>query len=953
MRFLYLPLILFLSLSTVFAQQKPVVCGTSDDALPKVILDKMAMLPTILQEQQARTGAGEMNVCRIAVEIDYQTYVQFEKDTNLIYRQVHEDIQKVSEVYEREINTRMVVTGIRIFKNPDTDPFGSTYDIFQIIGILEAMAPVNPDFDKKAYLFTKTLIGAGGVANLNGKASVSPLGNPQVAMHEFGHNFASLHTHNCNWPGGPIDFCVNAEGDCYDKALETLQDRSGTLMSYCTKQSTFHPLCQAIMRDHADQLFSKIRSIPATPALSANAQVAPGDFLFWQPSPTALSYEVTYAPSADFSNSKTASVAFNGFQVRGVGVANTLFVKIRAVNTFGASSWSQPVTVSTGSGKLPPPEINVPATPPIFPMGTVVKLSYAAVPGATSYEIQIGNPTDASFENPYLKIVSTTSEAQYTANLPTMLKWRVRAVNAQGQSKWSESGFFSVNPSRTFPLSIPFYQNAPTTFPFAYSPPSSRVKVRVSIADNHDFSDAVFMKEYDHIGPVTDVVSNLPPNTNLFFKLEEWNESDNGYPKTKTIDYTFSFSTANTTLPAGLTFLSPLAPDVFNYAYPKIALTSKNVWMASRTKGFVRVDQKDFRYQAFNRGNTDGLLGSMDLPAPFQVDDSLNIEFTSFRNISSFVRTKFRDDEPSNPTPLSPLNFTGGIAGYNPSHRLYWSNSVVYKEINNTLAPLKSFPGDWFIRKVVVMSGKAWILAANYKGQAEITVIDPVSGSDIERINSSTHPELLLGMDSFALSPDGKIMILQYDPIAMGNRVSLWDKQKWTVLDGRDPLVSGGAIRSIASSPSGELYTMVWGLQTRILKYNGSEWEKTGEDIPLLEFATSMDIDASDNIWLTGIYGLAKLAQIVPEPITGIAEPSLPKVSVYPNPSSDRILIQYAEHNSKPDSYHIADIRGNILASKQVREKLTEWDISNLGAGIYVLWTVHNGHKRSWKIVKD
>lgn len=953
MRFLYLALVLFLSLSAAVAQQNPTSCGTSDQALPKEILDKMAILPAILQQQKARTGAGEMNLCRIGVEIDYQTYLKFEKDTNLIYRQIHEDIQKASQIYEREINTRMVVTSIRIFKKQDTDPFGSTYDIFHLLGILETMAPVNQDFDKRVYLFTKNVFGAGGVANLGGKYSVSPLGNPLVIMHEFGHNFASPHTHNCNWPGGPIDFCTNAEGDCYDKALEALHDRSGTLMSYCTRQSTFHPLSQAIMRDHADLLFPKIRSTPATPALTANTQVSPGDFLFWPPSPTALSYEVTYAANAEFSNAKTVSVPFNGFQIAGVNSANTLFVKIRAVNTFGASSWSQPVTVRTGSDKLPPPEINMQATPPIFQMGTVVKLSYATVPGATSYEIEIGNPVDASFENPYIKIVSNTSEAQYTANLPSMLKWRVRAVNGQGQSKWSEPGFFSVNPSQAFPLSIPFYQNAPRTFPFSYNAPPSRVKVKVSVADNRDFSNTVFMKEYSHVGPVTDVVSNLPANTNLFFRLEEWNEDDTYYPKAKTKDYIFSFSTTDISLPAGLSFLSPLGPDVFNHAYPKIALTSKNVWLASLTKGFVRLNQKDLTYQVFNRTNTNGLLGYMDLPAPFQVDDSLNIEFMSFRTVSSFVRAKFRDDKPSNPTPLSPLNFNRGIAGYNPSHRLYWSNSAVYKEGNDNPAPLKSYPEDWFIRKVIVMAGKVWILAANYKRQGEITVIDLVSGSEIERINSSTHPELLPGMDSFALSPDGKIMALQYDANAMGNRVALWDKQKWTVLDGRGPLVSSGAIKSITSSPSGEFYTLVSGLQTRILKYNGSKWEKTGEDIPLTEFATSMEVDGSDNIWLTGSYGLAKLAQILPEPITGITEPSLPKVSVYPNPSSDRIFIQYAGQNSNPATYHISDVRGNILISKPIREQLTEWDISKLNVGMYVLWTVHNGHKRSWKIVKD
>lgn len=1131
MRFLCFKLLLLLSLSAAVAQQKPIACGTSDEALPPHILDKMARLPVIMEQQKARLGAGEMNICRIGVEIDYETYIKFEQDTNLIFRQVQEDIREVSEVYEREINTRMVVTSIRIFKNPGTDPFAKTYDIFELIDILSNMAPANQDFDKRVYLFTKTVMGAGGVGNLDGKFSVTPLGNPKIAMHEFGHNFASPRTHNCSWPGGPIDFCENVEGGCYDKALEELQDNSGTLMSYCEREATFHPLCQALMRDHADRLFTKITSTPAAPEISADVLVSRGDFLYWKPSTAALSYEISYSTNADFSGSKNVSVPFNGFQIKGVGTANTLFVKVRAVNGFGVSSWSQPVSVKIGSEKLSPPEINMPATPPIFENGTVAKLSYSSVPGATSYEIQIGNPVDASFQSPYLQLVSTTSEVQYTAVLSTILHWRVRAVNDQGHSKWSEPGYFSINPAPTFPLSIPFHQTAPRTFPFSYSPSSSHVKVRVSVASNRDFSNAIFMKEYNHVGPVTDVVSNLPANSNLFFRLEEWNEDDTYYPKTKIKDYILPFSTANTTLPAGLTFLSPIAPDVFNQAFPRIVLTSKNIWLASRTKGFVRVDRKDFKYQVLNRGNTDGHLGYLDLPAPLQAADSQKVLIMSFQTNSSFLRSEFSDDKPSEPIPLSPLKFFGSISGTNPLQGFYWDNSVIYKEVNNALVPLKTFGTDWIIRKVIVRSDKAWILTANYRRQGEITVIETHSGKELERINSATHPELLPGMESFSLAPDGKMMILQYDPATGGNRISMWNNQTWTTLGRWDPLVLGGTIQSIASSRPGEFYALVSGGQTRILKYNGSKWEPMGTDIPLKDLATNMEIDADDNFWLSGWYGLARLTptkfdlisadkadycandsitlsmmvtdqkiaakkftvvltktdgqsvslanlglqnqridfkipdsfagndielkvktmdpeliaptslrvniralptakmsidkpeliplidtaaitieltgekpwvfflsnqdslgtelpvykipftlsqqadlelsitrisdrycanytqgnaiRIIATSITGVAEPTWPKVSIYPNPSSDKIVIHYTDQNGKPAPYYISDVRGNILGTRQIREKLTEWDISKLGAGNYILWTVHNGNKRSWKIVKN
>ena len=334
MRSLYLAFFLFLSFFQVLAQQKALRCGTSDDAIPQDVLRRMAELPAIIRQQKARLGAGEMNICRVHVEVDYKTFVKFEKDTNAIFRQVLEDIEKVSEVYEKEINTRMVVTNIRIFKNPDTDPFAASDNIFSLLDIVNNIAPAAQNFDKRAYFYTKPVTGnASGVAYIGGVASVSMLGNPQLMMHEFGHNFASPHTHSCFWPGGPIDFCSTPEGDCYNKSLEGLTDRSGTLMSYCAWEPTFHPLSRAIMTNHADNLFTKISTAPNAPTLSSNALISKGDFLVWPAITNAMHYEVTYANNPDFTESKMVSVPFNGFQLKGAALGASVYVKVRAVNT--------------------------------------------------------------------------------------------------------------------------------------------------------------------------------------------------------------------------------------------------------------------------------------------------------------------------------------------------------------------------------------------------------------------------------------------------------------------------------------------------------------------------------------------------------------------------------------------------------------------------------------------
>lgn len=139
MRLFYIALLTLCSFFHAFAQQNKVLCGTSDEHLPQVLLDKMARLPAIMENQRARAVTGEMRICRIGVEIDYPTFVRFDRDTNLISRLVLEDISKVSEVYEKEINTRVVVGNLRIWKDPNTDPFRISDNIAILLDVLNRL----------------------------------------------------------------------------------------------------------------------------------------------------------------------------------------------------------------------------------------------------------------------------------------------------------------------------------------------------------------------------------------------------------------------------------------------------------------------------------------------------------------------------------------------------------------------------------------------------------------------------------------------------------------------------------------------------------------------------------------------------------------------------------------------------------------------------------------------
>jgi hypothetical protein len=155
-----------------------------------------------------------------------------------------------------------------------------------------------------AHFLTTRNSGMGGIAWLPGlcsanrKTAFSNINNGysllpsyswsvMVVAHEFGHNFNSPHTQNCNWlfPGGrrgSIDSCYTAEGTCFTQT----RARVGTVMSYCHLNGSinlnlgFGPLPGARIR----QLFQTGSCISGTEIIpqffpTSNSPLCNGDTL--------------------------------------------------------------------------------------------------------------------------------------------------------------------------------------------------------------------------------------------------------------------------------------------------------------------------------------------------------------------------------------------------------------------------------------------------------------------------------------------------------------------------------------------------------------------------------------------------------------------------------------------------------------------------------------------------
>ena len=207
----------------------------------------------------------------IALDIDHFTYNQFGGDCNASVEWALALLSGVSEIYQTELDDLISLAASYVNVWETTDPYaaytgnaGAMLDAFRLEWLQ------NPDLADRprdiVHLLTRRSdTGTGGIAYLGVNCNASYAAgfssylspsmvynlnnyswNLNVVAHEFGHNFGSNHTHWCGWPGGPIDDCYAAEGNCTNNPTPQV----GTIMSYChavaggSVNLQFHPTVQ-------------------------------------------------------------------------------------------------------------------------------------------------------------------------------------------------------------------------------------------------------------------------------------------------------------------------------------------------------------------------------------------------------------------------------------------------------------------------------------------------------------------------------------------------------------------------------------------------------------------------------------------------------------------------------------------------------------------------------------
>ena len=856
---------------TSFAQKQQISCGVNDSILPDSIIKAMQMAPLWLKQKQARKAANDLYVCRMAIDIDSDTYAQFDKDTLLIKYEVLKIIERVSKIYEAEINTQLVVTHINIWKDSKIDPYKNISDIFQLLNIFSTNWTKNPfkslPFDKAMYLSTKSFTGAGGVAS--GQFNVSPWGAEGTIAHELGHCFGSPHTQNCSWPGGLLDYCYSAEGSCYEEALERSK---GTIMSYCRSGLTFHPLCQALMLNHAEKTFKKI-SKPEIPTFIPSFTNLNGkQYLLINPVLSAESYEYQVAQSEDFTkNFLIDSVKINALNYLNFKRNNTYYFKVRAKNRLGNSDWSNSISLTIPDTVLTVPVLKMPLhnVTNVNPSNDIA-LTFDKVEGATQYELGLAYYYDFAFNNTQnsnsTQISSTNSFTIKINKLGygyKMLFWRVRAIKGNKKSPWSEPRRIILSlDENTLSLPVSDYNNAPTSFPLTFSKIDETYDTKITVSKNDNFSSPIIEKQiktsdyYDYSYSSVNI-ENLLPNTQYFLKIEIINPRldfsfDIPFGVIRTLTKTFKTGSTRGNLSNFSIFNKDNTPNFVNYL-SEIYSNNKNIFISS-SEGFVKMQLDSLKAKIFTRETTKGQLS-----LGFTTIDSLG---NVWKIVSLSKRKTFNGAFPvpvyairqfdggtmkliSSQEEIQLDSLMNGINAYYPNNKIVGYGGIFAKLEGNIAKTFLTF-NDYY-EQVEVSKNYMWFKAYNlvkqqwevkrYSLKTKETIIIPKAPVVSSDPNYYVFSNMKIDQDeNLWISPNN-------------GGIAKYDGKNWTVFNYlNSPL---NFTISIGIDKFNNIYTTsIKNSAYSIFKYNGTDFKEMATLFPKADFSSTLTIDGLGKIWV-------------------------------------------------------------------------------------------------------
>lgn len=245
-------------------------CTSEELGIPEEITN----LQKNLRSNMFDIATSNLLKANIAVESDFELFSFFSGSIERATNYIISLYVPVSAIYTRDVNVKLELTYIRVWST-SADPYPDATSSSTLLNAFRSYWNANMQGTPRtiAHFISTRPGGLGGVAwvdvlcatggnsygyafsDIDGTFNNLPTysWDCMVVAHETGHNFGSPHTHNCSWPGGPIDSCYTVEGGCYNGPQIP---RVGTIMSYCHLNGSivlyFGPLPSNLIRTKAE-----------------------------------------------------------------------------------------------------------------------------------------------------------------------------------------------------------------------------------------------------------------------------------------------------------------------------------------------------------------------------------------------------------------------------------------------------------------------------------------------------------------------------------------------------------------------------------------------------------------------------------------------------------------------------------------------------------------------------
>lgn len=850
-----------------FAKSQEFVCGTNDDELSAAAKQIMDELPELIKQRKLKKSAiDDFYFCRLIVDIDSDTYKKYNNDTILIKNEVALMVQKASKIFENEIQTKLVLTYVNIWKDPSTDPYAGLSDIFKLLDKVRGNFSNNTALSKipndlVMYLPTKSFSGAGGVAS--GKFNISPWNGISTIAHELGHNFGSPHTQSCNWPGGPIDYCYAVEGSCYTDALETI---NGTIMSYCGRRlNTFHPLCVELMNKNASRRYQKIVKITDQIKLEENFSISSNGIFNWNNINLAEVYIIEIASDETFKNLVVRDSSQQVFATLSyLKKGQTYFLRIQPRNRLGVGQWSNTSTIKTPSNWIETPRLISPANNTIDINGTNLTFNFEALPGVTEYQLQYiafgTNTTSHSFDSPTSTRTLTTNSSTISLSSSEAVTWRVRAKQGTEFGVWSLPFTSWLRPSS---VSLDLTQQAINRYPLGFTINYSGnigniLEVKMILSENVTYEKSIVIKSWKlskYAGQTNYpfYFQNLKENTTYFVKFEEYNnEPQNiiGLPKGLVRFSEKSFKTGVESSPKSFNYFNNSNVENLSRTIKKVVFNEEYAFV-NTNEGIVRMKLDGTESRLIQRDNSKGNISNALLDIKTDIKGDLWILTKISKRIAFngvFPKTTYRLAK-VNPTTFELLQSNDFYAANNASFSTFDTESKILANNSNVL------------HQILKDSTQSV-----YDMGANSNFSNIQWGTDnfwLLSFNSTTRNNEILNINLKANAPinfnrNNSILNTVVSQIFLDSKQTLWAINqgptplvKYTAETGWLPISNynlTGSVR-IVGEFNGSLYLyVVNGLNRDVFSFKNNVFRKV-ENIPYVNSSGNFTIDKSGRIW--------------------------------------------------------------------------------------------------------